>query len=193
MNGKNIGAALLMAPIMAAGWEVAQPPTIVAAAADEIVAALETGESARIVPFLASEELVALNLTRKQAERIVDEVIAPAYRELTVDFAGRRILKGRDEYYFMSPCGQFGTNAWFPLALLEKRPKKFETMLTMLYFGLRQAEHRIGIESGTQTQVAQRISERSKKLRSLGMKGLYDWNRKEVAPWGTRFRPSSKR
>lgn len=192
LNGKNIGAVLLMAPIMAAGWNLTQPPTTPAAAAEEIVAALESGESARIVPFLASEELVALNLTRKQAERIVDEVIAPAYRELTVDSANRRSLPGNKEHYFMAPCGQFGTDAWFVLGVLEPKPRQFETMLTMLYLGLCQAEHRIGIESGTRTQVAQRFSERSRRLRALGMRGTYDWNRKEVFLWRTGSSSKSK-
>ncbi len=193
LNGKRIGVVLLMAPLVAAGWSFKQPPTTPAAAADEIVAALESGESARIVPFLASEELIALNLTRKQAERIVDEVLAPAYRELTVESAKVRYIRGYKEHYFLAPCGQFGTDSWFPLGVQEPKPKQFETMLTMLYLGLHQAERRIGIESGTQTQVAQRFVERSKKLRALGMKGVYDWTRKEVFLWGAGYRSNSKR
>jgi hypothetical protein len=93
----------------------------------------------------------------------------------------------------MSPCGQFGTDSWFPLGVQEPKPKQFETMLTMLYLGLYQADRRIGIESGTQTQVAQRFVERSKKLRALGMKDVYDWNRKEVVLWRTGSPSSSKK
>ncbi len=190
---KKIGVTLLVvAPALAALWILTRPPATPASAAEDMFSALESGDGRGLYRFLLPDEQKALGLSKEQTERILTEVLVPAYRNLNVRVSEKKFLPGNYEMYFMAPCRMNNTESQFALSLLELTPKNYQTSLTNVYAGIQMTEFQVGKKAGTSQQIREMQRARVEKLKSIGLKGLFDFNTDKVLEWPKRRSETSK-
>ncbi|MEI7984925.1 MAG: hypothetical protein WCI55_04790 [Armatimonadota bacterium] len=172
---------LLVTPFVISAWLLSRPPVTSTAAATSIFDALSSNRGNGILPLLLPEEQKALGLTKDQSEKILTEVISPAFKALNVDIKDKKFLPGPYETYFMAPCHVGNVEGQFTLGILELSTGVFQTSLTNLYQGLVMAEVGIGKKSGKERQVATRLQQLKSNLIEHGMKGLYSHRDKTIS------------
>lgn len=175
-------------PFIAALWILSRPPATPASAAEDMFAALESGDGRRLYGFLLSDEQKALGLSREQTERILTEVLVPAYRNLNVRVAEKKFIPGVYELYFMAPCRMNNTESQFALGLLELTPKNYQTSITSLYAGIQTTEFQAGKKAGISKQIREMQYARIERLKAIGLKGLYDFNSDKAQEWPKKVR-----
>jgi hypothetical protein len=181
---KKLGVTILMVtPFAIALWVFTRPPATSTAAAKDIFDALSTGDSSRIYRLLRPEEQKALGLNQGQSEKVLTQVLIPAFQSLNVRVNEKKLLSGDYEMYFMAPCSSKNVEAQFTLGLLEYSPGVYQTSLSNLYAGIVIAESRIAKKSGNEKQIANLQKERIRKLSEIGMKGLYNASENTVQTW----------
>jgi len=174
---------ILAAPLLAGSWILSRKPVTSAAVAVNLFTLLESGNPKDISRFLLPAEQKALGISQAQIEQILIEVIAPAYRSLSVRPKETFYRAGSYEKFFTAPCRVGKVNAYFTLGLYELSPGEFHTSLTYLYTGIILAELEVGKRSGTEKDVEKVQRDRIAKLKTLGMRGRYDFNEDRVIEW----------
>ena len=190
---KTFGVTLLaVTPLLAGLWVFARPPATPASAAEDMFSALESGDGRGLYRFLLPDEQKALGLSKEQTERILTEVLIPAYRKLNVRPSEKKFLAGNYEMYFMAPCRMNNTESQFALSVLELTPKNYQTSLTNLYAGIQMTEFQAGKKAGTSKQIREMQYARIERLKAMGLKGLYDYNADKAQEWPKRKSETSK-
>lgn len=181
---KIFGVTLVaVTPILVGIWILSRPPATPASAAEEIVSALESGDGKRLYGFLLPEEQNALGLSQSQSERILTDVLAPAYRKLNVKMREKQFLSGSYEKFFRVPCRPNGTDATFTIALFELSPRNFQTSISYIYLGIQNAELEAAKKDGKSKQAWILQQDRVAELKKLGLNGLYNFKMNLVEKW----------